>query len=466
MTGQVRNSNVDHIPGVSGAPLPPDARWQNVQLFAGLDPEATAAIAARLQLHTFAPGDVLIREGRPCGELFILRSGVMQVSRTPNTVDIATIDDDENPALHDVLLRRLVAGDCFGEMSLITGALPSATVRALTDGEAWALGAADFTALASGYPSLARNINIILSERLLYTTRQQSGSPPQHVIVAIAAPSPFLDALARSLSGYSADDMLHVDFGAMPEEFRTAHTLEDLRSGRVRFTQAEPGAFNRTVVRVRGTDATDGVAATDIADLLVGLKRLEESCRRILVTVPPERSNLTGSLLPFAQHILIVGSIHSPGTVRSLTASLPIRSGLGIRPALGIVLTDASPAVIPTEATLEGLTGLVGAPVRAVIPELEARQGAAIDALGRWVTGQQVGIALGAGGAKGWAHFGVLRVLMRARVPFDCISGASIGSMIAAGLAAGASVDEFGGADGTRRHRRLPPHVLTLRAAQ
>ena len=206
MTGQVRNSNVDHIPGVSGAPLPPDARWQNVQLFAGLDPEATAAIAARLQLHTFAPGDVLIREGRPCGELFILRSGVMQVSRTPDTVDIATIDDDENPALHDVLLRRLVEGDCFGEMSLITGALPSATVRALTDGEAWALGAADFTALASGYPSLARNINIILSERLLYTTRQQSGSPPQHVIVAIAAPSPFLDALARSLSGYSADE--------------------------------------------------------------------------------------------------------------------------------------------------------------------------------------------------------------------------------------------------------------------
>jgi NTE family protein len=145
--------------------------------------------------------------------------------------------------------------------------------------------------------------------------------------------------------------------------------------------------------------------------------------------------------LPFAQHVLVVGSIHAPGAVRDLVASLPMDAELGVRPALAVVLTDAGPGVIPTDATLEGLTGLVGAPVRGVIPASGERQHAAIDALARWVTGQRVGLALGGGGAKGWAHLGVLRVLARANVPVDCIAGASIGAMVAASVACGTPPD-------------------------
>lgn len=44
----------------------------------------------------------------------------------------------------------------------------------------------------------------------------------------------------------------------------------------------------------------------------------------------------------------------------------------------------------------------------------------------------KVGLALGGGSAKGFAHIGVLKVLKRAGIPIDMISGTSIGSLIGA----------------------------------
>jgi NTE family protein len=48
-----------------------------------------------------------------------------------------------------------------------------------------------------------------------------------------------------------------------------------------------------------------------------------------------------------------------------------------------------------------------------------------------------VGLALGAGGAKGWAHVGVLRSLEQAGYVVDAVSGSSIGAWIGAWLALG-----------------------------
>lgn len=45
---------------------------------------------------------------------------------------------------------------------------------------------------------------------------------------------------------------------------------------------------------------------------------------------------------------------------------------------------------------------------------------------------KKVGLALGAGGARGLAHIGVLKVLEKENIPIDFISGTSIGSLIAA----------------------------------
>ncbi len=50
----------------------------------------------------------------------------------------------------------------------------------------------------------------------------------------------------------------------------------------------------------------------------------------------------------------------------------------------------------------------------------------------------RVGIALGSGAARGWAHIGVLRALDRAGIQIDVVSGCSAGAVIGAFYAAGA----------------------------
>lgn len=44
----------------------------------------------------------------------------------------------------------------------------------------------------------------------------------------------------------------------------------------------------------------------------------------------------------------------------------------------------------------------------------------------------KVGIALGAGGARGFAHIGVLQVLEKHNIPIDFVAGSSIGSLVGA----------------------------------
>ncbi len=53
-----------------------------------------------------------------------------------------------------------------------------------------------------------------------------------------------------------------------------------------------------------------------------------------------------------------------------------------------------------------------------------------------------LGLALGSGGARGWAHIGVIRALMEADIPIHAIAGASIGAFVGAIHAAG-ELDEL-----------------------
>jgi NTE family protein len=63
--------------------------------------------------------------------------------------------------------------------------------------------------------------------------------------------------------------------------------------------------------------------------------------------------------------------------------------------------------------------------------------------LARLLTRHGVGLVLSGGGARGFAHLGVIRALREARVPIDFVGGSSIGSIIAAGVAMGWSDDEM-----------------------
>ena len=56
----------------------------------------------------------------------------------------------------------------------------------------------------------------------------------------------------------------------------------------------------------------------------------------------------------------------------------------------------------------------------------------------------KIGLVLGGGGARGYAHVGVLRKLEEMRIPYDYIAGTSMGSIVGAFLATGMQSDELG----------------------
>lgn len=55
----------------------------------------------------------------------------------------------------------------------------------------------------------------------------------------------------------------------------------------------------------------------------------------------------------------------------------------------------------------------------------------------------RIGLALAGGGALGFAHVGVLKVLHEARVPVDIVAGTSMGSIVGAAYASGATLEEI-----------------------
>ena len=63
--------------------------------------------------------------------------------------------------------------------------------------------------------------------------------------------------------------------------------------------------------------------------------------------------------------------------------------------------------------------------------------------LARLLTRRGIGLVLSGGGARGFAHLGIIRALREARVPIDFVGGSSIGSIIAAGVAVGWSDEEM-----------------------
>lgn len=72
------------------------------------------------------------------------------------------------------------------------------------------------------------------------------------------------------------------------------------------------------------------------------------------------------------------------------------------------------------------------------------RAGSATDMarLGRMMAGRPYGLALGGGGARGFAHLGVRRAMVELGIPIDMVGGSSIGSALGIGMAMDLPPDE------------------------
>jgi predicted acylesterase/phospholipase RssA len=79
--------------------------------------------------------------------------------------------------------------------------------------------------------------------------------------------------------------------------------------------------------------------------------------------------------------------------------------------------------------------------------------------LGRHLTRTKLGLVLGAGGAKGYAHVGVLQVLEEAGYTIDSVAGSSIGAIVGTLLALGAGA---AGIDAMLREAFTPANIAEI----
>jgi CRP-like cAMP-binding protein len=100
---------------------------RRTELFSGLTPEQAEQIAILGEEVVYNAGDVIIREGDPSDEVYIICSGIVEVE-----VSRDTIPDVPGPPQLSSLVR-LGQGQVFGEMALMDRGVRSATVRCADD---------------------------------------------------------------------------------------------------------------------------------------------------------------------------------------------------------------------------------------------------------------------------------------------------------------------------------------------
>ena len=128
------------------------AALRGVEVLQCLTEEETRQLATRMTKTSFAPGEVILRQGDAGDSLYILKRGRVRILLT-----------------HESGLSEQVAclapGDFFGEMSLLTGEKRTATVVAMEEADCYRLAKADMQALLAQRPALADEISAVLSQR-------------------------------------------------------------------------------------------------------------------------------------------------------------------------------------------------------------------------------------------------------------------------------------------------------------
>lgn len=132
---------------------------KTVPLFVELDPIDLAELSLAMRAASFAPGDVLLEEGNANRALHIVTRGRVRVSRRVHDAEVPLCD--------------LVAGQTFGELSIIEEGVASAMLRAVTDTDVLSISMNSLLSFLDARPAAAasfwRQIAIDLRRRLLQT---------------------------------------------------------------------------------------------------------------------------------------------------------------------------------------------------------------------------------------------------------------------------------------------------------
>ena len=334
-------------------------------LFAHLDDAQQAALARQLHWLCLPGGQALFRPGDPADALYLLCSGSLGVFDGPTT-----------------LIHQASAGECVGEMSLLSGHPHRHAVRALRDSELLRLDRSAFEALVERHPGAMLDVARLAMERLLLRERHAEApdKPRTFAILPVDASVPvraLATTLAKALEPYGHCALIDAVTAAGHGSDWFAEREADTRFVIYLDDRGDPAWRHRCLRQ---------------ADVL---------------------------LLP----------AHAGQPARPWPEAAPGHPSRARHRPRHLILLHPGREVLPGAARcwLAQFSGK--------LQHHHVRGSEDIARVARLVSGHGHGLVLAGGGARGLAHLGVLQALREAGHRFDAVGGTSIGAIVGAGVA-------------------------------
>ncbi len=355
-------------------------------LFQGLWRPTLARIAKRVRRVHLRAGEILCRQGEEARSLEIVWRGRL----------LAFSEQGEEPEP----LGEIGRGEVVGEMALVFGGRRTATVAALRDSELLLFTREDFDALFRRQPEVARQLCRVLAMRLADALDPARRTPPAARVVSLFGLTPGVDVEAFSirlkaeLAAFGRTERLRVqDLAPAGAEDRSPHLA--------------PGELEERLDRVEGE-----------ADFLL-----------LVAERGPELWSRVCSRR--ADRVLLLADAQAP-TCEDRLPFEPSEENGELVPRLELVLLHPRGMGLP-DGTARWTQGARGVPHHHLRRD-EARD---LRRLARHLAARSRALVLGGGGARGFAHIGVIRALSEAGIEIDRVGGTSMGALIAVLLARG-----------------------------
>jgi len=376
-------------------PIPPLPRLQarsflaSTRLFGGLAEPALDEIAEALEWWLAPGGTRVFRQGEPGDCLYLVESGRLVLVR-------------ERARGEETVLGEKGRGDSLGELAILSGNPQTSTVRALRDTVLARLSRERTEEVLRCHPAATLALTRLLAGSL---NAEPQAPPCGCVAVALTAASqdvPLQELAARLVRSLSVHGpTLHLNAREIVERFGYG------------------AAF------CADGSAEDGRIAAWISEQ-------EAGHGFVLYEADPGPTAWTRRCLRQADQILVMARAGGLPSLGPLAAELDQVEADQGKQLVQLVLLhrDGSRRPSGTAGWLKLRRFAGHHHHRLDRPEDDAR-------LARFLSGNAIGVVLGGGGARGFAHIGVLRALEEAGIPVDRIGGASMGASIAAQHACG-----------------------------
>jgi NTE family protein/lysophospholipid hydrolase len=359
----------------------------------GNDRQPLDVLRAELVWHHLAAGEVLFRQGDSADSMFVVVTGRFRILA-------------EDALDGQRVVAEVAAGEMLGEFALLTNDVRSATAYAIRDTDVVEFSRSLFERVIETNPQFLLRITRMVVQR----AKIASGTSPRH------------NTTATNFVLVAADSSRNLtDF---------AHRLERALGMLGRTLHLNSESFDRAF----GAAGAAQLANDHHGDIAVMSWLGEQEARYDYVVYETDRTwtPWTERCLRQADRILIVADAAGPtqpGPVEQQVARC-----LKVRPSLptDLVLLHHDRQHVPTR-TRSWLHGRSLTQHHHIVDTSNAE----VQRLARVLTRRAVGLVLGGGGARGFAHIGAIRALREAGVPIDFVGGTSIGSCIGAQYAMG-----------------------------